>query len=470
MQLGGSNELTSNPVVSISYSSDFSTAGYNQTLGGLTMSAGTVDSGAGSITLAGSVAYLESIWTATINGNLSLGASTRTFDVVSGSADDLVVNASISGGSGAGIVKTDNGLLTLAGTNTYSGSTTINGGMVEFDSSASIGGSGRSVIPAANTAVVAGYAIDNAFLQRLQTSSAAFTVALAVSSSNNLNFSSSAVGASLSAASLGAWGDVTYTGTLTPSGTTYRLGGGGGTLTLGNNNALTGNNALLVGSTGNGTVILAGTNNYTGDTTIQAGVNYSGGTYIAGVMLQLGTANAIPSGSGKGNVVVNGLLDLAGYNATINGLSGSGIVDSSGTANAVTLTVGANNATSTFSGSIMNTGADTASTATLTLVKTGNGTLTLSGTNTYTGGTTVNGGTLDFASPAASPTAGIVTVNSGGRVVFGALLGSSSLVMEDSSEDSSSAGSSVSVDSGSTVLARPIPPGPTRRAATGRAR
>ena len=299
---------------------------------------------------------------------------------------------------------------------------------------------------------MAGYAIDNTFLKRLQTSSAAFTVALAVSSSNNLNFSSSAVGASLSAASLGAWGDVIYTGTLTPSGTTYRLGGAGGTLILGNNNALTGNNALLVGSTGNGTVILAGTNNYTGNTTIQAGVNYSGGTYISGVTLQLGTANAIPSGSGKGNVVVNGLLDLAGYNATINGLSGSGIVDSSGTANAVTLTVGAANATSTFSGSIMNSGADTTSTATLTLVKTGNGILILTGTNTYTGGTTVDGGTLDFAGPAATPTAGIVTVNSGGRVVLGALLGSSSLVMENSSEDSSSAGSGVSVDSGSTVV------------------
>ncbi len=452
LQLGGNNELVNNPVVSISYSSDFSTNGHDQTLGGLTMSAGTVDSGAGTITLAGSVAYLQSIWTATINGHLSLGASTQTFDVVSGSADDLVVNASISGSSGAGILKTDNGLLTLAGTNTYSGSTTINAGMVEFDSSLAIGGSGRSVIPAANTTVVAGYAINNAFLQRLQNSSASFTVAMAVSSSNNLSFSSSLVGASLSAASLGAWGDVTYTGTLAPSSTTYRLGGGGGTLTLGNNNALTGNNALLVGGTGNGTVILAGTSNYTGNTTIQAGVNYSGGTYIPGVTLQLGTANAIPSGSGKGNVVVNGLLDLAGYNATINGLSGSGIVDSSGTANAVTLTVGAANATSTFSGSIMNTGAYTTSTTTLTLVKTGNGTLTLSGTNTYTGGTTVDGGTLDFASPAASPSVGIVTFNSGGRVAFGALLGSSSLGMGDSSEDSSSAGSGVSVDSGSTVV------------------
>ena len=32
--------------------------------------------------------------------------------------------------------------------------------------------------------------------------------------------------------SLGASGSVTFNGTLTPSGTTYNLGGGGGTLTF----------------------------------------------------------------------------------------------------------------------------------------------------------------------------------------------------------------------------------------------
>ena len=46
----------------------------------------------------------------------------------------------------------------------------------------------------------------------------AFTVALAVSSNNNLDFSSTA-GASLAAASLGALGNATYTGTLTPNET-----------------------------------------------------------------------------------------------------------------------------------------------------------------------------------------------------------------------------------------------------------
>jgi autotransporter-associated beta strand protein len=404
LRLGANNELVANPQVTTAYDGALDTAGYNQTISGLTMSGGTVDSGAGAITLTGSVTYLASNWTATVNGNLILAAATATtFNVASGSAMDLDVNASISGGTGGGIIKTGDGLLTLSGTNTYSGSTVISAGIVEFDSPASIGGSGRSVIPAANTMVFVGYPIDNGFLQRLPTGvSTPFTIALTVSSSNNLDFSSTA-GASLSAVSLGAYGAATYTGTLTPNGATYHLGGGWGTLTLPANNALTGANALLVGSTGVGMVVLAGTNDYSGDTTISSGT------------LQLGVANALPSGPGKGNVIANGVLDLNGQSATINGLSGSGNVDNSGTT-AATLTVGANDASSTFAGSITNSGTGTVAAATLSLVKTGTGVLTLAGTDTYTGGTTVDGGTLDIADPAAMPTTGILNISRPGSV------------------------------------------------------
>src|SRR5207244_10868492 len=100
-------------------------------------------------------------------------------------------------------------------------------------------------------------------------------------------------------------------------------------------------------------------------------------------------------GSGKGNVTVTGTLDLNTFSETINGLSGAGIVDTvaGGTP---TLTVGNNNATSTFSGVIKNTA------GTLSLVKTGSGALTLSGANTYSGGTSLNAGTLVFGSTTKS--------------------------------------------------------------------
>ena len=48
--------------------------------------------------------------------------------------------------------------------------------------------------------------------------------------------------------SLGASGNVTYSGTLTPSGSTYNLGGGGGTLTF--TPAMTGATSLNVSGPG----------------------------------------------------------------------------------------------------------------------------------------------------------------------------------------------------------------------------
>jgi len=68
-------------------------------------------------------------------------------------------------------------------------------------------------------------------------------------------------------------GGSTYTGTITPSTSvatnpnTYQLGGGAGTLTLPNNNQLTGARDLLV--TNGSEVRLEGTNDYTGVTKIQ---------------------------------------------------------------------------------------------------------------------------------------------------------------------------------------------------------
>ena len=116
-------------------------------------------------------------------------------------------------------------------------------------------------------AAAADYAVNQSFLGRIAPSSSG-TVALSVASSSNLDFS--AAGANLSGASLGATTAVTYSGTLTPNGNTFRLGGGGGALTMAS--ALGGNNNLSVcGSGSGGTVILSAANTYIGTTTVNAG-------------------------------------------------------------------------------------------------------------------------------------------------------------------------------------------------------
>jgi autotransporter-associated beta strand protein len=145
--------------------------------------------------------------------------------------------------------------------------------------------------------------------------------------------------------------------------------------------------------TGDGTLTLSGANTYGGTTTI------SGGT------LKLGAANVLPEGSDKGNVNVAGALDLSKFSETINGLSGTGTVDTvaGGTP---TLTVGANDQTSTFSGTIKNTA------GTLALSKTGTGTLALTSASTYSGGTTISAGILSFTSGSLGA-AGSITMAGG---------------------------------------------------------
>ena len=117
----------------------------------------------------------------------------------------------------------------------------------------------------------------------------------------------------------------------------FTLGASGGTIEIPNiynsnvvqiSSVIAGTGALT--KTGVGTLNLQGVNTYSGNTTIGNGT------------LQLGAANVIPNGAGKGDVIVTSTFDLNAFSDTINGLSGAGIV-TSGAAGTPTLTVGNNN-------------------------------------------------------------------------------------------------------------------------------
>ncbi|HZZ27378.1 MAG TPA: hypothetical protein VFE46_05160 [Pirellulales bacterium] len=163
----------------------------------------------------------------------------------------------------------------------------------------------------------------------------------------------------------------------------------------------------ITGSGAANAIVIFGTNakTYNGDTTIS-----SGG------FLRISLANVLPFGSGTGNVIDNGTLNINNVDLNINGLSGSGTITKAGS-NSHTLTIGNNNATGVnYSGSISLTGGSSG------LTKTGSGVQTLSGaTQSVAGALSVNVGTLlenGALSAASSTTAANATIGGTGTATL----------------------------------------------------
>src|SRR5262249_36526669 len=141
------------------------------------------------------------------------------------------------------------------------------------------------------------------------------------------------------------------------------------------------------------TLTLTGNSTYSGSTTISA----SGGT------LQAGTTNAFSANSAY-TLNTGTTLELGGFNQAIGSLaSARGARTMTNTCPAAaTLTTGADNTSTTFSGGIQGGGGVTG------LSQAGERTLTLTGDSTYTNGTTISAGTLQLGS---GGTIGSVTGN-----------------------------------------------------------
>lgn len=145
------------------------------------------------------------------------------------------------------------------------------------------------------------------------------------------------------------------------------------------------------------------TTNQTGTVMLYKQNTYTGNTVVSSGTLRLGADSVIPDGTGKGNVEVSGVLDMNGFDETVNGLSGSGTIYNT-SSDTSTLTIGNNDRTSTFGGTIRD------STGRLNLVKLGAGRLTLSGNSPFSGATGVDGGELIVDGHCDSTT---ITVNAG---------------------------------------------------------
>jgi autotransporter-associated beta strand protein len=405
----------------------------------------------------------------TFSGNWSLGANLLRLGTGTTAGNQTIISGVVSGTAGLRVY--NSGTLVLSGLNTYSGTTTIdspaivtvgsagqlgsgaysgsivNNGTFNFNSTAAqtlsgvISGSGPVKVGGGGTLTLSG--------------ANTYTGGTTVSGGSTLGVTAdSGLGGSTGGLTLngGCLKNNNSSPTITAS-RTITLGANGGYLDAGwapshpltINAAITGSAPLCINLDGSPVVLGSTANSYTGNTVI--GTN-GPGSYASGTQawLKLGASGVIPNGAGKGSVIINqsykGMLDLAGFSQIINGLSGDGVVTNSTTGNS-TLTVGNNNASSTFSGVIGNT------VGTLALTKMGSGTLTLTGANAYNGATTVsagvlalgNGGSLGastvtvasdatLANASSSPTTlgGTTTFNAGALGAFTAVGGTSSTI------------------------------------------
>ncbi len=134
-------------------------------------------------------------------------------------------------------------------------------------------------------------------------------------------------------------------------------------------------------------------------------IDVQGGTFKGG-----SNANEVwTSNLSDLNVASGALFDGVEANVRVNKITGTGTIRTGfGGAGYANLTIGVDNGSSTFGGSIQN------STSTGNLVKAGSGSIILSGNNSYGGTTTISGGSLEFS---GTNSIGAVTAN-GGSVSF----------------------------------------------------
>ncbi len=341
--------------------------------------------------------------------------------LVSTIADDIVdeQGAGVLDGGSWHLQKCGDGTLVLSGNNRYSGGTSVCGGTLQITNERNIG-----------TGEVS---INNATLSI--TGNASFTNDLYISADSAVRVAAGRT--AVWHGVIGDWAeeDESLAGALrvggggvlelTNSGNFYSAGtivGGGSTVRVSDDGALglAAGSVTLGDAAGTGTLSISAGSNFVSSRTIvlaaagsaidtqsgatavlnglmvgpggltktglgtlvlnNAASSYAGATHVAAGILRTGAAGLFAPAASL-TVSDAAVLDLDGHSQEVGSLSGSGLV-SLGTA---TLTIGAGDATSAFSGGISGAGG---------LVKTGAGVLTLSGVNSYTGGTVVSDGVL----------------------------------------------------------------------------
>jgi T5SS/PEP-CTERM-associated repeat protein/autotransporter-associated beta strand protein len=338
-----SNQMNNAASLNVS-TGTFDIQGYNQSLASVTLTSGTIAGSGGTLT------------------------SSSTFNIQAGTA-------SANLGGSVGLTKTGTGTAVLSGTNTYTGLTSINAGILNLGGSGALGGGGNITFgggtlqySASNTNDYSSQIVNSTNAIMIDTNGQNVTYASGLAGNNIDGLTK------LGSGTLTLSGTNAYTGLTTVSGGTLSLTTSlpGSNITIANSSIFSESNTGGIGGSGvtltqssTGTSVLGGTNTYTGLTTVSAGTLTLTGS-LTGSSIQTNGTGIISQSS-------TGMIGGSGVMVTQNSTAAS----------------------------------------------------TLSGTNTYTGITTVNAGTLEFANEVslyndntAAWTPTNIVVNSGATLAF----------------------------------------------------
>ncbi len=352
------------------------------TVTGITVNGGTLDTGGFNLatpTLAGT------------GGTIALGAGTLTV----AAATAQTFGGSISGSGG--LTKLGSAMLTLTGTNSYTGATTINNGTVRLNFSAA-GAPASNILANTSTVSMAGGTLN--FLGKASTANSQTFGGLTITGGNNTISATSGTGGSMGV----NFGAITRTNGLVnfvlPSSGSFTTSN----LALGPWATVNGSDyADVVG----GNIVA-----FTGYVNKDNAATWANGDIVSD---QGGAANTPYTGTLAGDVALGGIKYTAAANSAVNlgghTLSTEGSIIVAPTVGNATQTISNGNLTGGAGGGTLGVQQNSVGNGSFNIAativdnggatgfaKAGAGLVTLSGANSYTGATTVSQGTLSVNS------------------------------------------------------------------------
>ena len=347
--------------------------GVNTYTGATNINAGTLRNGianvipdASAVTIASGATYDLNSFSETI-GSLA-GAGTVTSGVAGaltltagGDNTSTLFSGVLQNGSGTvAFTKSGTGTLTLSGANTYSGLTTVSGGILLIQNSAALGttAGGTTVSSGATLELQSNIAVAAEPLTLNGVGVSSFGALRNLSGNNSFAGAITLASASTIYADAGT---LTLSGGIANGGFTTTFGGAGNII---QSNPVTGAGALVKNDSG--TLTLGGANTYSGGSTLNGGTTIITGTGNLGgttgaATINSATLEAAATFATPRNFILGSTTSTVQVDPTFT-LTASGIFSGSGTLN-----------------------------------KTGAGTMVLSGANTYAGPTNVTAGTLQIS-------------------------------------------------------------------------